>query len=203
MFGCFLSGLFGPVGEVSNLRKRGFDDWIEGLKFSELPVVEQADAMPLTNFVKAAFRKKGDPWPLVVNAVRERKLPIYRLPRAKARIEDLVIADFTVWQSFLQKLKPKHDVDDLVIRGGDCAFFFNLTIKTLSRSFEWPVGTTFRQLQEFDSKFVVMQELADRMRMRGENMSLPRVRYFLNRAGICSENRLWRNRALAEHYFGL
>ncbi|MBY5545972.1 hypothetical protein HFO61_03795 [Rhizobium leguminosarum] len=203
MFGCFLSGYFGPIEEISNLRKHGFDEWIAGLKFNEIPVVEQADAMPLTNFVKAAFRGKGDPWPVVVNSIRERKLPIFRLPGPNTLISDLLIADLKVWQTYLQKLQPIHDVDDLVIRGGDCAFFFNATDKTLSRSFDWPVGTTFKQIREFDSRFVIMQELVDRMRLRGENMSIQKVRYCLNKEGISSERRLWRNRSLAEQYFGL
>lgn len=203
MFGCFLSGYFGRNKDIANVSEQEFEEWVAGFKLNGLPVVEQPNAMPLTNFIKASFSGRGDPWPAVVHAVRERKLPILRLPGPVTLISDLYVADLEIWESNLQRLQPVFDVDDLVIRGSDCAFLFNVTIKSLSRSFDFPVGTTFNQIKEFDSKFVTLQELVDRLRLRGQHSSTHKVGYYLDRQGISSERRLWRNRALAERYFGI
>ena len=205
-WGCFRSGFFGETEDI-NIAGEAFRDWVKRLNTQNLKLSAAPGQMALTDFVKASFQGNGDPWPFVLEAILEQKLPVARATDASTRISDLQVADFVPWVEFLSQLKGVIH-GDLVLRLADAAFSLNLRYRMhLARIFARRF--TFNDLQVFNRSFVKTKELSDRLVLRGEHLTLQAVAARLDKAGIFSQHQSpcksasWRSRSKAEQYFDL
>lgn len=202
-FGCYLSKFFGSSDNRDNLLGADFARFVDSLKFEMLPVREtDEDTMPLKNLVRAAGRYSGDPWPMVIKALGERMLPVFR-EAASTDINGLHVSEIGAWVDFLSQISGVEPIDALRVRARDAALYFNRCEGNLRLAIGFDRTVTFGDVQRLDRTYTTVQELSDRMRLRHQHVPIRQVINMLNKANIRAERTMWRDRASAERLFEL
>ncbi|MGO6694959.1 hypothetical protein ACCS54_19560 [Rhizobium johnstonii] len=200
-YGCFLAN---TPGNVADIVGPTFRSWIDRvLEFDGAEPEDAAGGMPLPNFVKAAFRGPGDPWPQVIGAIVDGKLPVQRPKRHKSFI-GLRVSETRPWLDYLSGLQGiSHG--GLVIRLADARLLLNASTIFVANLFS--IGMTFRELEAFDAEYVKPQELADRLTLRSGFTSSQKVVKILSASAVRRfynfENSVWYSRSGAEKLFDL
>lgn len=203
-YGCFLANTSGNPSHVSDIVSPTFRSWIDRVsEFGGAEAELASGGMPLPNFIKAAFRGPGDPWPQVIRAIVDGKLPVQR-PETQKRFVDLRVSETRPWLDYMSGLQGiSHG--GLVIRLADARLFLNASTIFVANLFS--IGMTFRELEGFDSEYVKPQELADRLTLLREFTTRQKVAKVLSASTVRRfynfEKSVWYSRSGAEKLFDL
>ncbi|MBY5539297.1 hypothetical protein HFO60_04420 [Rhizobium leguminosarum] len=131
--------------------------------FSAIPFALIAESMHrLRDVVYVYFREAGDPWPIVLNALAEGRVPAVRSEGGGSTIDDIYIVDLKPWRMFLTELRLAKRSKSVRLTVAEAAFFLNTNERTVARLMRFGFldrTLTLAAVQTFSRKYIFFKEV--------------------------------------------
>ncbi|KRB60349.1 hypothetical protein ASE04_25115 [Rhizobium sp. Root708] len=164
--------------------------------------------LSLRDIVAALYSGAGNPWPSVVEAIAQDRLPVVKLSQQPCFIDSVGVVDFKPWKKFFRENSVGCDQDGPPIIGGEAGFHLNCSIVQISNLVAarlLPAGKMpILEVWAFRRSYVSPKEIACRLLMNGEFARPNIVGAELNEAGIkpIVDSVYVRSRVIVEEFYG-
>jgi hypothetical protein len=154
-----------------------------------LPRVRE-HSLSLKAIIAALYLRMGSPWPGVLQAVIERRLPLAVSASRSSWIDSLRVEDFSVWAHFCRDLAPFAGTLELPLGWRDVAFHLNAPNPGFHRRFAHHFGVkkqlTLKDLYHFRTEHISASEISTLASIGGKNRTSRLIARELKRLGIPS-----------------
>ncbi|MBB5255974.1 hypothetical protein [Rhizobium leguminosarum] len=164
--------------------------------------------LSLRDIVAALFSGAGNPWPSVLEAIAQDRLPLVKLSQLPCLIDSVGVVDFKPLKNFFRENPVGCDQDGPPIIGGEAGFHLNCSIVQISNlvaarllpSGKMPIS----EVWAFRRSYISPKEIACRLLMNGEFARPNIVGAELNEGGIkpIVDSVFVRSRSTVEEFYG-
>lgn len=164
LFDCFLRGIIPfPHRDVAT----SVDAAVRGIKEMDDSVLhlpaQGVSCLSVQRTVSALYSGIGNPWPAVLDVLRQGKLPVVRSFKSLNWLNGLFVEDFGIWNEFCQNLEPVLTSMDLSLHYEDIGFHLAVSGVTaeiqLSKIKNQYQVKTLRDLSHFRAAYVSIREI--------------------------------------------